>query len=240
MTGAGGWLGNDAPLRHGYTMARLYELTLIAVRCERWYRHRDFHERADIAWSAIAEHLYAAGEPPSRSDLIRAGMLAIGAHYDKDWAQYGIYPKDRYAETGVNFERYWAIAARPTPGPEERVVERAALRQIWHELTHGQREALTALAVHDDYGRAADALGKRHSTFNSQISVARQAFLALWHEGERPSRPWGHDRRRDSTVRQHNVTTVLKRRLRKRPQAPSATGPGTGQPDVISPVSPEL
>lgn len=187
MTGAGGWLGNDAPLRHGYTMARLYELTLIAVRCERWYRHRDFHERADIAWSAIAEHLYAAGEPPSRSDLIRAGMLAIGAHYDKDWAQYGIYPKDRYAETGVNFERYWAIAARPTPGPEERVVERAALRQIWHELTHGQREALTALAVHDDYARAADALGKRRPSPPRYPSRGRRS----WRCGTKASDPPG-------------------------------------------------
>lgn len=213
-------LGNDVPLRHGYTMTRIYELALIAVRCERWYRHRDFHERSDIAWSAIAEHLYAADQVPSRSDLIRAGMLAIGAHYDKNWAQYGIYPKDRYAETGVNFERYWAIAGRPTPSPEERVVERAALQQIWHELTCGQREALTALAVYDDYGRAAEALGKRRATFNAQVSVARQAFLALWHEGERPSRPWGHDRRRDGSIRQHNVTTVIKRR-RKRQQARS-------------------
>lgn len=56
----------DTPLSHGYTLASIRELTLIAVRCELFYRARDYHERAGIAWSAIAEHLYASEQTPSR------------------------------------------------------------------------------------------------------------------------------------------------------------------------------
>jgi hypothetical protein len=66
------------PLRHGYTLATVHELTLAAVRCELFYRSRNYAERIDIAWSAIVEDLYASEQPPSRRDLIHTGMTAIG------------------------------------------------------------------------------------------------------------------------------------------------------------------
>jgi len=65
----------DTPLRHGYTLNSIHELTRTAVRCKQFYRARDRHERIDIAWSAIAEHLYA-----SKRRLLRAMARARDTH----------------------------------------------------------------------------------------------------------------------------------------------------------------
>lgn len=209
----------DAPLRYGLTLDYLYELTMIAVRCEKWYQARDFHERANIAWSGIVEHLYASEKVPTRSDLICAGMRAIRAMFEDERRQHGLNTHDRYAGTGVNFERYWFLAAQPPPGPEDHVVERMALRQIWAELSSYHREALTTLAATDDYDQAADALGKSRATFYRQVGRARHAFLALWHDGEQPSRIWAYDRRRRSPANDHPFTGIIRDRKRKKQPA---------------------
>lgn len=47
----------------------------------------------------------------------------------------------------------------------------------------------------DDYQAAAAALDITPATFNVLVSRARKRFLTLWHDGERPSRVWGTDRR---------------------------------------------
>ena len=119
----------DIPLRHGYTLASIHELTLIAVHCELFYRARDYHERVDIAWSAIAEHLYASEQQPSRSDLIHAGMSAIASLFVSGARSHGINvsQRGRTAVPGTNFQKYWHLSTRPANGPEERIVERVAL-----------------------------------------------------------------------------------------------------------------
>lgn len=177
----------DIPLRHGYTLASIHELTLIAVHCELFYRARDYHERVDIAWSAIAEHLYASEQPPSRSDLIHAGMSAIASLFVSEARSHGINTsqRGRTAVPGTNFQKYWHLSTRPTDGPEERIIERIALTQIWVALSPRLRDAFTALAVHDDYGRAAAAVGKTRDQYNSQLSYARRVFLALWQSTRR-------------------------------------------------------
>ncbi len=135
----------DIPLRHGYTLASIHELTLIAVHCELFYRARDCHERVDIAWSAIAEHLYASEQPPSRSDLIHAGMSAIASLFVSEARSHGINvsQRGRTAVPGTNFQKYWHLSTRPTDGPEERIVERIALTQIWAALSPRLRDAFT-------------------------------------------------------------------------------------------------
>jgi hypothetical protein len=71
--------------------------------------------------------------------------------------------------------------ARVTPGPEERVVDRVAVAQIWPRLRPLHQQVPAALAAHEDYGRAAAALGKSRKTFTTQVGQARRAFLDLWH-----------------------------------------------------------
>ena len=52
---AGAW---DTELRHGYTLAGIHKLTMIAVLKDYWHRDMNLNERQDLAWSAIVECLY--------------------------------------------------------------------------------------------------------------------------------------------------------------------------------------
>jgi hypothetical protein len=226
----------DVVLRHGYTLAQVSQLSVLAVRRQLWYQAADFDERLEVAWAAIIEHLYTCDQPPLPSEVIRAGWQAIGTHVDKEHRFHGLDTHDRYAGITGGFERYWWYAARPAGSPEERVAERVALAQIWPRLRPVHREVLAALAAHDDYGTAAESLGKSRKTFTQQVSTARREFLALWHEGEAPSRPWGTDRRVTSASDRHTVTYRAvrdrQRRARRRaartaqaPPAPKAPRP---------------
>jgi DNA-directed RNA polymerase specialized sigma24 family protein len=192
-------------LRHGYTMADLHDLArhavhLAGIKATPWY------ERYQLAYSAIAEHLYATDDPPTGFDLLHTGRQAIYAEARAEQQRYGYYrAKTDGAMHGMGsspaFRMYWwdLIAGR-APSPENRVVERLSLRQILPHLTPTQREALIALAVHDDYTAAATALGLTDTAFKSLISRGRARFRALWHEGETPSGCWGQDRRAGSTA----------------------------------------
>jgi hypothetical protein len=217
----------DTELRHGYTLSQVTALSVFAVRRGLWHQAADFDERLEVAWHAIVEHIYASDEPPQIRDMVRAGWQAIGDHVGRTQRFYGLDSHDRYAGTTARFERYWWTAARPAPGPEERVTARVALAQIWPRLRPVHRQVLAALAAHCDYGQAAAALGKSRKTFTTQVGHARRAFLELWHEGETPSRPWGTDRMLTKDTR-HAVTyrTIV---LRQRRQAKRAARNG-GQP----------
>jgi hypothetical protein len=119
------------------------------------------------------------------------------------------------------FARYWFTFGRNTTGPEERIVERIALAQIWDALPEQHRQLIAALAIHDDYGKAAASLGKVRGTYVSQLANARRAFRELWHEGETPV--WGIDRRRNPDAAYHKnhpnrsaAAEALRQRKRRR------------------------
>jgi hypothetical protein len=224
-------LTNDQPLKYGYTLAIVDELTTAAVHNERFYQSRDHAERMEIAWSAIVEHLYASEGPPTRHELLHAGMSAIGKHFKAEHRHRGI-PQDRSRyDFGVNFERYWETFARPTPGPEGRIVEHIALEQIWSVLPPMARSTFTALAAWEDYELAAKSVGKTREQFYSQVSYSRRLFLRLWHEGEIPSRPWGHDRRRTGKAATARSTAqIIRIRHRRAQAAGSASAPASPRP----------
>ncbi|HEY7143565.1 MAG TPA: helix-turn-helix domain-containing protein [Streptosporangiaceae bacterium] len=217
-----------AELRHGYTLSQVAALSVFAVRRQLWHQAADFDERLEIAWHAIIEHIYASDQPPPVRDVIRAGWKAISDQVGKTHRFYGLDTHDRYAGTTAGFERYWWYVARAVCGPEENVTERVALAQIWPRLRPVYREALAALAAFGDYGLAAESLGKSRKTFTACISQARREFLALWHEGEAPSRPWGQDRRIKDTDR-HSITyrtiRLRQRQARKTPPRDRAPRP---------------
>jgi hypothetical protein len=209
-------LTSDQPLKYGYTLSIIDELTSAAVHNERFYQSRDHTERMELAWSAIVEHLYASEEPPTRHELLFAGMSGIGRHFKEEQRHHGI-PQDRSRyDFGVNFERYWETFGRPTPSPENRIVERVALEQIWSALTPTARSTFTALAAWDDYELAAKSVDRTRGQFYSQVSYSRRVFLELWHDGETPSRPWGHDvRRTKRAVTPRSTAKIIRNRQRK-------------------------
>jgi hypothetical protein len=204
-----------AELRHGFTLESLTRLAHFAARRGHYDRGIPLPERFEAAWSAMAESLYAAEEEPSIEDLLQAGWLAI-RHYAERDRQFRGRAHDGPAGPGRNFERYWHAVSAPVDSPEDRLIDRIALDQIWPRLTPASREALTALAACEDYRRAAESLGLGYRTFVCRISEARRQFLRLWHDGEKPSRLWVRDRREGPGTDMHTVTYFLRsRRLRK-------------------------
>lgn len=212
--------GDIHTLRHGYNLADLQQLTRFALR--RVYGGSvDYRARHDVAWSAIAEALYAApaDQSPTPTDLVDAAQRAMAQHVRDDMRHHG---RDRHHPGQVMpmFASYWEGMQGRSPSPEGRVVEKTALWQIWPCLTDREREVLLALAAHENYRAAAEALGANPATFNVNVSKARKRFLALWHEGEIPSKPWGTDRRVDRT--HDRPLKVLARRARDRKRAEEA------------------
>jgi hypothetical protein len=113
------------------------------------------------------------------------------------------------------------------------VTERVALAQILPRLRPLNQKAITALAGWEDYGLAAEALGISRRHFTGRISIARREFLSLWHEGEPPSRPWGHDlrgARAADPLASANRTIAARRRARGKLRRPAV--PGSGKPRI--------
>jgi hypothetical protein len=222
---------HQTELRFGYTFAGLQELARQAVLFSRW-QFLAFHEKYDIAWSAIAEEVYASEEAPRPYDLIRIGERAITVHVEDlghTWGTYITGHHEREPGSGMpRLEMFWWTQAAPTPSPEERIIDVTALRQIWPRLNGVHQVVLLALATHGDYERAAEALDKPYKTFVTQIWSARKQFLRLWHQHEQPSGVWGHDRRKRSNPKQRSVTATTVRRRKARRLAKAAGSESTG------------
>jgi hypothetical protein len=219
----------ETELRHGYTLGDIEDLSRAAVRRDVWHRSLPLADRLDTAWSAIAEHLYASDEPPARTALIRAAWTALRQETEDEWHTHGVSRAAGVYEGGAvmhGFARYWNPAAR-APGPENAVVDRVALAQIWAALAPRHREVLAALAARGDYTGAAQFLDRRRGTVIAQASRARQSFLELWHEGEAPSRPWNLGRTGKGTTRRRSVMYNITRRERRLRREARRTGNGT-------------
>lgn len=201
----------------GYTLADLDVLTRSALSSG-WGARIGQPARYELAWSAIAEALCAAGERPRPGELVWAGREAISGYLHDERRHSGRAPD---GTERPSFVMYWDEVARSSRSPEGPVVERLALAQIWARLREEEREALTALAAYGEYALAAQALGLRYNTFCMRIHRGRERFLRLWHEGEKPSRAWGRDRRGEHVQRSGNDTVmgVLRRRARDKAAA---------------------
>lgn len=183
---------------HGYTLTSLNRITRYAVR--RGYLHTPgtIADQLETAWHAIVETLCEADEAPTVGQLIEAARAALATEYRKALHHHGYIESKASAgrEAMPAYQRYWNQPAGSTL--EDRVVERAALTQIWDQLNPSEQQALEALAATGDYQQAAVAVGKKQATFNVLVRNGRMRFLQAWHEGETPSRTWRTDRRTGS------------------------------------------
>jgi hypothetical protein len=190
LTGSRTW--TDTPIAHGYTLHDLDHITRLVLRLDRWHNATDLDDRHDTIRFAITEHLLTATEPPTRSALFTTGVAASDARVRDEMRTHGRCTRN-IGQPMPRFHAYWNPANPPSP--EARVVDRAALDQIWPQLRPREQHALTALAATGDYEKAAAALGVTTGTFRVLISSGRRRFLTWWHEGETPSRLWRTDRR---------------------------------------------
>lgn len=212
MTGLGDSVYREE-LWLGFTIRDLDQLaTRAAILC-RWADRFPYSERFEIAWAGIVDYLTECDSPPERFHVYRAALRAIGRVSEQELREHG----SRHGADGIyatpRFELYWA--PKPAPAADATVVDRLAMWQIWATLRPLHRMAFLALAAHNDYAKAAEAVGYPYSTFSYLISEARAEFFALWHQGETPSRIWATDRRGDTDIEQR-VRRVLTTRRNNR------------------------
>lgn len=181
----------DLELRHGYRLADLHRLARLAALGV-GARASDFRERYELAYSAIAEHLYTVEHPPRDHNLITAGRAGILNEERAVWRDRG-YLNPGEAGVAPRYAIYWEWACRTTPSPENPIVERLALTQILATVPPAQLAAVQARAVFDNHQAAATALAASLKNYRSNLGYARRRILALWHEGETPSRLWQRD-----------------------------------------------
>lgn len=199
----------------GYTFTELRQIADRAAFYCRWGDRFAGPERFEIAWAGLIDHLTACEAPPESFELYKAAQRAIGRASNKELSEHGL----SYGGDGLSampkFEIYWA--PRPAPGADATVVDRIAMWQIWATLRPLHKMAFLALAAHNDYAQAAQAIGYPYSTFTALIWQARSEFLALWHEGEHPSRLWAHDKHGTTDIedRVRRVMTARRRRNRE-------------------------
>ncbi|OHV42218.1 hypothetical protein BBK14_11395 [Parafrankia soli] len=194
---------------HGYTMADVARHARIGMTMAA-SRAGNADDRYQAAWDAVVMTLAEADEPPSRRDLSVAASNAVEAQWHDYRHHHGINSRGAAAPRHAV---YWLDLGGPTPSPEHRIVEREALARIWPELNDRDRAALTALATMGTYAAAAAAMGLDYRTFTERVRRARTRYLALWHEGETPSRLWRVDRRERTTDRwaSKNRSDLLRR-----------------------------
>jgi hypothetical protein len=183
-------------VRHGFTMQDLNSMTKQAVRADRSMAS-DADTRFNAAWSAIAEALCAAEEPPERHDLITVGWQAIYREVKEMRHVFGFAGKDGTTEvaSAPRFVQYWTV---PPAHPDEGLVERLAVHQVLATIPDLYRDAVVALAVHGDYQAAADSLGLKYSAFTVRMSTARKQFRRLWFAPDTAPPIKGTDRRTGS------------------------------------------
>lgn len=206
---------NDG-IRWGWTLTDLDEVVRRAIGRTHQYRACDADERYAAGWHAAVELLYTAAEPPSSRDLYCTAWRAADYLTTRTSEERGVGRSRGDAYAGridvPKWHAYWNTVARHTASPEEPIVERTALAQIWPRLQPRYQTALQALAAHDDYQAAADSLGLKYYTFCAQIRHARNAVLALWWEGETPRRGWRDVRRTVPETQLHSVSAYIRKR----------------------------
>lgn len=202
-------------IRYGWTLRDLDALARTVVSNNRtWWPAGDRDDLYSAAWHGIVEHLYTVDTEPHRHDLMEAGRQAL-ARDVKDTMRHHGARRDG-TNNGLKYAIYWEWAGRATPSPEAGIVERLALAQILPTLTPGQLAALHALAATGDYAEAARLVGTARTGLKSQLMHGRRRFRALWHEGEKPSKPWGVDRRAGSTADELSDGASALNRMRRR------------------------
>jgi len=214
-------------LRHGYTLADLQRVARAATLGTRSMLG-DFADRYAEAYGAMVEYLYSTDEPMPEVMLYRAAQDGLHAQAAKDRSYRGIARHEGGGTsepcTAPRFAIYWSDLHRSTPSPEDRIVERLALQQILPTLAPRQRQAVGALAAFGDYRSAAAALGGIADTaYRQALASGRKRFMALWHEGESPSRIWAADRRTGRGLREAMRDRRAKKARKARITTPEAS-----------------
>ncbi|NGO71826.1 hypothetical protein [Streptomyces boncukensis] len=182
---------------HGYTVHDIDRLARIAAASAH-SGGLDAPTRHDLAWSGIAEALVAAEDTPTRQGLIHVGRNAVHAELAACMHARGYQSGNTTAgsDASPRWATYWRTP--PEPNAMDRLVEHLAAVQIGDMFTMSEGRAVEALAVHEEYAQAAEALGLSYKTFAAHIAAARRRFRSHWFAPDTAPPVRGHDKRRGS------------------------------------------
>jgi hypothetical protein len=165
-------------------------------------------ERRDAGFHAIVEALLSS--PAQVPNLLRVASDAISRAVTDEKHHRGL--SSREAGTAPRFARFWYQPHLPF---EDELIDALAVRQVLAGIRPSWRRDLEALAGHDSYAAAAQALATTPVTFRSRISKARAAAGELWFAPDMAPGMWGSDRR-GGTTRPRPVTRCVRTRTRDR------------------------
>jgi hypothetical protein len=168
-------------LRHGYTVDRLDRLARQVARKFYGWAHNGGNVY-DLAWSGIAEALYAAAEPPTERQLIHAGMAAVQQEWKQEAHGHGrLGSAGIRQEVGPRFAKFWE-GSTVAHFPEDRIVDHVAVRQVLADMPERQRDLLHTVAAHQDLRTAAAALDVPYKTLTARLVEARRSFCRRWYD----------------------------------------------------------
>jgi hypothetical protein len=91
----------------GYTFRELHQIAARATIYCRWGDRFPFHQRLEIAWDGVVDHLAACEQPPESFDLYKAGMRAIGRASDRELREHGVTRNGDGLRAMPRFDAYW-------------------------------------------------------------------------------------------------------------------------------------
>lgn len=205
-------------LHWGYTMDDLSAIARSAALGS-VIRPFDYTERYEAAFSAAAEALYAAAEPPSPSALRTAALGAVYDLVEEPVRHHGHYRGGRDGwgpATSPAFRSYWADWIRNTsPDQSDAVIERIAVWQVLDLVQHRRRDVIMALAATGDHAAAAQALGLTDRTYAAYLCRARRRIDRAWYAPDQPPQRWV-DRRVRSRAEVGTTRTPISKALSAR------------------------
>jgi hypothetical protein len=201
----------QAALPLGLTLDELYDAAKHAAFIGRRYGPlMSLQERTEYVEAALIDHAYTCTTHDRCDNWTSIGFIALRKHIQRELRVHGIDATNGPARPTPRYIAYWSSADTYQYSPEDLVVDPTALRQIWPELTSGERAVLDAQATHDgDQQAASQALRITLTRYHDKLSDARRHFYRLWHEHEAPAAFWKRShpktRRRHRTKAEHRV-----------------------------------
>lgn len=199
----------DVLVRHDWTYRELQALAHMSARRVSVGTF-DLEERADVAFLAIIELLWAVNERPERPHLIHHGYLAVQAWTGKELSAHGT---NQNMEPATRFACYWSEP--PAEPVTERIVERLALGHVYLAMDEQDQEILWTRAMFVQVKDAAAALKMHSGQFSKELGAARRRATRLWFDEETPV-PWGRRRDRRAMSEKNRRDTTRGRLTRGR------------------------
>lgn len=172
----------DDLLPWGLRPEQLEDVASLAARMS-YSRLLSFDQRYDEALSSIGLAIAVSLLPPTRRELVDAGILGINQATEAERQAHGVGHSTR---PGHRMAVYWGASNRLQGSAADAIDERLAVGQVWRALSDRDQETLATLAEYGDDTAAARSLDLPAGTYRDRLMRARRRARAIWFDWESP------------------------------------------------------